>query len=72
MNPNVNYALQLIKMYHDWFLSCNKGNTLMHHVINWETVRVGERTGDLPDPGIEAVSPVWQGDSLPLSNLGSP
>ena len=43
VNPNVNYALQLIKMRHDLFLSCNTGTTLMHQVINWETVRVGER-----------------------------
>ena len=31
--------------------------------------------GDLPDPGIEPVSPafsVWQADSLPLCHLGSP
>ena len=31
--------------------------------------------GDLPDPGIEPVSPVspaWLADSLPLSHLGSP
>ena len=28
--------------------------------------------GDLPDPGIEPVSPAWQADSLPLSHLGSP
>ena len=27
---------------------------------------------DLPDPGIETVSPAWQVDSLPLSHLGSP
>ena len=27
--------------------------------------------GDLPDPGIEAVCPAWQADSLPLSHLGS-
>ena len=27
--------------------------------------------GDLPDPGIEPVSPAWQADSLPLSHLGS-
>jgi len=27
---------------------------------------------DLPDPGIEPVSPAWQVDSLPLSHLGSP
>ena len=26
---------------------------------------------DLPDPGIEFASPVWQADSLPLSHLGS-
>ena len=28
--------------------------------------------GDLPDPQIEAASPVWQVGSLPLSHLGSP
>ena len=28
--------------------------------------------GDLPDPGFEPESPVWQRDSLPLSQLGSP
>ena len=28
--------------------------------------------GDLPDPGIEPVSPAGQTDSLPLSHLGSP
>ena len=31
--------------------------------------------GGLPDPGLEPkslVSPAWQGDSLPLSYLGSP
>ena len=28
--------------------------------------------GDLPDPGIEPVSPAWQAGSLPLSHLGSP
>ena len=27
---------------------------------------------DLPDPGIEPMSPVYQADSLPLSHLGSP
>ena len=27
--------------------------------------------GDLPDPGIEPVSPAMQADSLPLSHLGS-
>ena len=26
--------------------------------------------GDLPDPGIEPMSPAWQVDSLPLSHLG--
>ena len=43
VNPNVNYALQLVKMYHGWFLSCTKGTILMHDVIIWETVRVGEK-----------------------------
>ena len=28
--------------------------------------------GDLPDPGIEPMSPAWQVDSLPLSHLASP
>ena len=28
--------------------------------------------GDLPDPGIELVSPAWQRDTLPLSHRGSP
>ena len=28
--------------------------------------------GDLPNPGIEPVAPVWPADSLPLSHLGSP
>ena len=28
--------------------------------------------GDLPDPGIELLSPSWQADSLPLSHQGSP
>ena len=28
--------------------------------------------GDLPDPGIEPASPVFQVDSLPLTHLGSP
>ena len=28
--------------------------------------------GDLPDSGIEPMSPAWQADSLPLSHLGSP
>ena len=28
--------------------------------------------GDLPDLGIDPVSPAWQADSLPLSHLGSP
>ena len=27
--------------------------------------------GDVPNPGIEPTSPVWQADSLPLSYLGS-
>ena len=27
---------------------------------------------DLPDPGIELMSPAWQVDSLPLSHQGSP
>ena len=27
---------------------------------------------DLPDPGIEPASSVWQADSLPLSHLGNP
>ena len=27
--------------------------------------------GDLPDPGIEAVSPACQADSLPVSHLGN-
>ena len=27
---------------------------------------------DLPNPGIELVSPAWQADSLPLSQVGSP
>ena len=29
-------------------------------------------SGDLPNPGTEPRSPVWQADSLPLSHLGSP
>ena len=28
--------------------------------------------GDLPDPGIEPMSPALQADSLPLSHQGSP
>ena len=28
--------------------------------------------GDLPDLGIEPVSPTWKANSLPLSHLGSP
>ena len=28
--------------------------------------------GDLPNPGIEPVSPAWQVDSLPLTHLGRP
>ena len=28
--------------------------------------------GDLPNPGTEPLSPVWQADSLPLSHQGSP
>ena len=31
----------------------------------------GKNTGDLPDPGIETVSPVLQADSLQLSHQGS-
>ena len=27
---------------------------------------------DLPDPGIEHTSPVWQADPLPMSHPGSP
>ena len=27
---------------------------------------------NLPDPGIEPVSPAWQAGSLPLSHLGNP
>jgi hypothetical protein len=27
--------------------------------------------GDLPDPGIQLMSPAWQADSLPLSHQGS-
>ena len=27
--------------------------------------------GDLPDQGVEPLSPAWQVDSLPLSQLGS-
>ena len=27
--------------------------------------------GNLPDPGIEHLSPAWQADTLPLSHLGS-
>ena len=27
--------------------------------------------GDLPNPGIEPVSPAWQADSLPLNHLGT-
>ena len=29
-------------------------------------------SGDVPDPGIEPVSPILQADSLPLSHQGSP
>ena len=28
--------------------------------------------GDLPNSGIQAVSPTWQADSLPLGHEGSP
>ena len=28
--------------------------------------------GDLPHPGMDLASSAWQGDSLPLSHLGSP
>ena len=28
-------------------------------------------SGDLPDPGIEPVSPAWEADSLPLSHQGN-
>ena len=28
--------------------------------------------GDLPDPGIKPVSPVWQANSLPLNHQGRP
>ena len=28
--------------------------------------------GDLPNPGINPVSPAWQADSLPLNHQGSP
>ena len=28
--------------------------------------------GDLPDPGIELMTPAWQADALPLSHQGSP
>ena len=28
--------------------------------------------GDCPDPGIKAIFPAWQADSLPLSHLGRP
>ena len=28
--------------------------------------------GDLPDPGIEPMSPAWKADYLPLSYQGSP
>ena len=28
--------------------------------------------GNLPNQGIEPMSPAWQADSLPLSHLGSP
>ena len=28
--------------------------------------------GDLPDPGIELMTPAWQADALPLSHRGSP
>ena len=28
--------------------------------------------GDLPEPGMELMSPAWQAGSLPLNHLGSP
>ena len=37
--------------------------------LEWVAVPLPE---DLPDPGIEPVSPALQADSLPLSRWGSP
>ena len=50
-------------------------------VLEWGAIAFSEQycsgllfpsPGDLPDPGIKPVSPVWQADSSPLSHAGKP
>ena len=38
-------------------------------ILEWVAI---PSSGDLPDSGMEPVSPAWQADSLPLSHQGSP
>ena len=55
-------------------LDCSLATFSVHgmaqaRILEWVAI---SSPGDLPDPGIEPVSPAWQADSLPLSHQGSP
>ena len=56
-------------------MDCSPPGSSVHGILQTRILRVRlpcPSLGDLPDPGIEPVSPAWQADSLPPSHLGSP
>ena len=56
-------------------MDCSPPGSSVHGILQTRILRVRlpcPSLGDLPNPGIEPVSPAWQADSLPPSHLGSP
>ena len=67
-------------------MDCSLPDSSVHgifqaRVLEWGAIAFSEQycsgllfpsPGDLPDPGIKPVSPVWQADSSPLSHAGKP
>ena len=55
-----------------WTLACRTPLSMRFPRQEYWSGLLFSSPGDLPDPGIECVFPVWQADSLPLSHPGSP
>ena len=55
-------------------MDCSPPGSTLHGILNWSELPCLP-PGDLPDPGIESMSPAssaFQADSLPLTHQGSP
>jgi len=55
-----------------WTVACQSPLSMGFHRQDYWSGLPFPSSGDLPDPGIEPVSPAWHADSLQLGHQGSP